>query len=41
MKRLVMEKSDKDAFFSKGSGTALVNIIKASYEMGIGDDEFL
>ena len=38
---LVLQKSEADAFFFSGCGTALVNIIKACKEMGIDDDEFI
>ena len=41
LKGLVLEKSDAEAFFSSGCGTALVNIIKACKEMGIADDDFI
>ena len=41
LKDLVIEKSSSDAFFSKGCGTALVNIIKACNDMGLGDDAFI
>ena len=41
LRNLVIEKSSEDAFFSKGCGTALVNILKASNEMNIDDSQFL
>ena len=41
LRELVLEKSSSDAFFSKGCGTALVNIIKACNEMGLADDAFI
>jgi len=41
LKQLVMDKTDADALFSKGCGTALVNIIKACNEMGLDDSDFI
>ena len=41
LKNLVVDKADQDAFFSPGCGTALVNIIKASNDLYIQDDEFI
>ena len=41
VKRMVLAKQDQGAFFSKGCGNALVNIIKACNEMQISDDKFI
>eukprot|EP00354_Favella_ehrenbergii_P010424 CAMPEP_0170452176 /NCGR_PEP_ID=MMETSP0123-20130129/1164_1 /TAXON_ID=182087 /ORGANISM="Favella ehrenbergii, Strain Fehren 1" /LENGTH=98 /DNA_ID=CAMNT_0010714099 /DNA_START=765 /DNA_END=1058 /DNA_ORIENTATION=+ len=41
IKSLVLSKASEDAFFSKGCGTALVNIIKSCNEMRYGDAEFI
>lgn len=37
----MLEKNDEHDFFSKGCGTALVNIVNSCNEMKIGDTEFL
>ena len=41
VKQLVLDKAKEGAFFSKGCGTALVNIIKSCNEMQYCDAEFL
>lgn len=41
LRRLVLDKANDGAFFSKGSATALVNIIKACNEMHFTDSEFI
>lgn len=41
VKQLVLDKAKEGAFFSKGCGTALVNIIKSCTEMQYCDAEFL
>ncbi len=37
----MLDKNDEDALFSKGCGTALVNIIKACNEMRLDDSDFI
>ena len=37
----MQDKDESEAFFSKGCGTALVNIIKSCKEMQIDDSEFI
>ena len=41
LRDLVVAKASEEGFFSKGCGTALVNILKASNEMNIVDADFL
>lgn len=41
LRQLVLDKNDQEAFFSKGCGTALVNIVKSCGEIGISDPDFI
>ena len=39
--KLVIEKDGEDAFVDNGSGTALVNIVRAMARLGLQNEEFL
>lgn len=41
LRQLILDKNDQDSFFSKGCGTALVNIVKSCNELGIDDPDFI